>query len=306
MRLSTVLLLSLSLLLVLLPLSDALFCGTGNCFDILGVPRNSTKSEIRRAYRRLSSQKHPDKRPNDAEAKEEFRKLGEAYEVLLDDAKRAKYEDFLDNPGKYWQYLMENAKEVYAPKSNVFLVLTGLIGVVTLIHWLNMQQQYRSTLTRMKASVEFKREVTRLVKSKQAATREEAEAMIHLDVVNLEEPDWRNLIVFQILKLPMVFVNFVMWHAKWTWKYRVRKLEYEEEDKVYLICENLKINPVDWENLGEKERENYFKAEVWEKEKCEEFMRMKRIEMNRLGKGKKKKKHTPVPYSEVEEVNMSE
>lgn len=298
------------LLVVLLALAagtaSALFCGDDNCFELLGIKRNSTKAEVRRAYRRLSSEKHPDKRPGVEGAVEEFRKIGTAYETLTDDGKRAKYEDFLDNPGKYWQYLMDNAKDVYAPKSNVYLVITGIVGIATLIHWLNMNNTYKQTLRKLKASLEFKREVSRLLKSKQAATKEEAEAMINMDVVGLEQPDWRNLIVFKFISLPGYLTKLAVWKLNWTVKYKIRKLDYSDEDKVYLIRKNMIISEEAWLGLSQKEQDEFKREELWDKENCDEYMRLKKIALNRIGKGKKKKKHTSIPYSEVEEVTMSD
>lgn len=284
--------------------ASALFCGDENCFEILGIQRNASKAEVRRAYRRLSAEKHPDKRPGDEKAVDEFQKIGTAYETLTDDAKRAKYEDYLDNPGKYWQYTLANVKEVYAPKSNVFLVITGIIGIATLIHWLNMNHCYKQTLLRLKQTQEFKREVERLIKSRQAATREEAEGMINLDVVGLDEPNWRNLIVFRIIAFPGHVAKLAMWNLTWIINYRIKKREYSDDDKVYLIQKNLKISEKEWEELSEKDKELYFREELWDAEKCPDFMFRKRIEMNRLGKSKKKKKHSSIPYSEAEEVSF--
>lgn len=298
----------LAVLLILLCSSPvhSLFCGQDDCFELLGLKRNASKLEIRRAYRRLSSELHPDKRPNDPTAKESFRKLGNAYETLTDDAKRAKYEDFLDNPGKYWQFLMENAREVYAPKSNVIVVVSGIIGIMTLIHWLNMNHTYNETLRRMRESQEFKRNVDRLLKSKQAATREEAETMINLDVVGLQEPNWRNLIVFKMARLPIELAKYIAWNVKWLVSYKIRRCEYSDEDKKFLIRRNLEMSDEEWNGISEKDLKTYMDEEVWDKEKCKEYLRLKRIELNRLGKAKKKKKQTPIPYSEVEPVSLSD
>lgn len=271
---------------------------------MLGIERNVTKSEVRRAYRRLSTTMHPDKNPNDPNAKEAFRKVGEAYEVLTDDAKRAKYEDFLDNPTKYWQYLMENARDNYAPKSNVFLVIVGLFGIFTLINWFNMKNEYKQTIRRMRESVEFKRQVTKLIKSKQAATPEEAELLIELDVVGLEEPHWRNLVIVKTLQLFPQFGKWILWNLKWVVNYRLLKKEYSDEDKLYLIQKNMKLDSHAWNALNINSKALYLEKELWDSEKCDEFLRIERIELNRAGKGKKKKKHAAVPYSEVEEVKM--
>jgi molecular chaperone DnaJ len=60
-------------------------------YKVLGVSRDATAKEMKRAYRKLAVKHHPDKNPNDTEgAEERFKRIGEAYEVLTD-AKKASY-----------------------------------------------------------------------------------------------------------------------------------------------------------------------------------------------------------------------
>ncbi len=63
-------------------------------YDILGVPRNASAEQIKKAYRKLARQYHPDVNPNKAEAEEKFKELSEAYEVLADTQKRQTYDQF--------------------------------------------------------------------------------------------------------------------------------------------------------------------------------------------------------------------
>ncbi len=69
-------------------------------YNILGVNRNGSEREIKRAYRRLARKYHPDVNPNDKSAEAKFKKINEAYEVLSDKEKRQKYDQF----GDRWQY----------------------------------------------------------------------------------------------------------------------------------------------------------------------------------------------------------
>src|SRR5437867_5220225 len=63
-------------------------------YEILGVGRNAAGEEIKRAYRKLAVKFHPDKNPDDAHAEEKFKELGEAYDVLMDEEKRAAYDRY--------------------------------------------------------------------------------------------------------------------------------------------------------------------------------------------------------------------
>ena len=63
-------------------------------YEVLGVQKNASQEEIKKAYRKLAKECHPDLHPNDKEAEARFRELNEANEVLSDPDKRARYDQF--------------------------------------------------------------------------------------------------------------------------------------------------------------------------------------------------------------------
>jgi DnaJ-class molecular chaperone len=62
-------------------------------YEILGVPRNASEADIKKAYRKLARKYHPDFNPNNKQAEEKFKQTQEAYEVLSDAEKRKKYDE---------------------------------------------------------------------------------------------------------------------------------------------------------------------------------------------------------------------
>jgi len=63
-------------------------------YDILGVGKNASAAEIKKAYRKKALENHPDKNPGDKASEERFKEAAEAYEVLSDDNKKARYDQY--------------------------------------------------------------------------------------------------------------------------------------------------------------------------------------------------------------------
>jgi curved DNA-binding protein len=71
-------------------------------YKVLGVERSASEDDIRKAYRKLAMQYHPDRNPNDKQAEERFKEINEAYQVLSDPQKRTHY-DRLGSDYSNWQ-----------------------------------------------------------------------------------------------------------------------------------------------------------------------------------------------------------
>jgi len=86
-------------------------------YEILGIPRDTSNEEIKKVYRQLARQYHPDLNPGNKQAEEKFKDIGQAYEVLSDPNKRAQYDQY----SRFWNQrsLRGGAKQTPKVKTGV-------------------------------------------------------------------------------------------------------------------------------------------------------------------------------------------
>lgn len=92
-------------------------------YEILGLAKDASKDDIKKSYRKLAMQYHPDKNPGDASAEERFKEAAEAYEVLSDDQKRAQYDRFGHaglGGGGGGGYTQVNMDDIFSRFSDIF------------------------------------------------------------------------------------------------------------------------------------------------------------------------------------------
>lgn len=88
-------------------------------YEVLGLERNTTQREIARAYRKLAHQYHPDKNQGDSEASRKFKEAAEAYEVLSNQEKRARYDQY-GHAGVDASAGFNNAEDIFSAFSEIF------------------------------------------------------------------------------------------------------------------------------------------------------------------------------------------
>ena len=111
-----------------------IYCGDRNCYEVLGVTRDSSKKEISKAYRRLAQKWHPDmfRSAEDKEvAEKKFMQIATAYETLRDDESRADYDYMLEHPEEMWRNYYRYYRRRVGPKVDVRLVLAVTISLIS-------------------------------------------------------------------------------------------------------------------------------------------------------------------------------
>jgi molecular chaperone DnaJ len=96
-------------------------------YEVLGVQKNASKDDIKKAYRKLAIQYHPDKNPGNKEAEEKFKEATEAYEVLADDQKKAAYDQFgfagvegMGGSGQDYSQVFRGFEDIFGDFSDIF------------------------------------------------------------------------------------------------------------------------------------------------------------------------------------------
>lgn len=99
-------------------------------YDVLGVGREASEDEIKKAYRKLALQYHPDRNPDDPEAEQKFKEAAEAYDILRDSEKRARYDQFghagVGNGGPEG---FHSAEDIFSHFGDIFGDLFGFGGM---------------------------------------------------------------------------------------------------------------------------------------------------------------------------------
>jgi DnaJ domain len=128
-----------------------IFCGKMSCYDVLNITRKSPPREVKRAYRRLSLENHPDKNKAD-NATKIFKRIAKAYEVLIGNESRPLFDYYLDHPRDYFKvsghHYFRNL-----PKSDVRLVIFLVACLLSWFFYVMQNQKYEAAMKSIKTAM---------------------------------------------------------------------------------------------------------------------------------------------------------
>ena len=256
------------------------YCKSDDCYELLGVTKESKLPAIKKVYRKLAAEYHPDKcASGDVEVcKEKFPKYANAYEILTNSEMRANYDYVMDNPHEFPGFWIKYPRFKFAPQSDLRLVLLmtilGFGGVQYYIKKARYEQDIES-LKRDPRSRYQERLKEVLAKSGSSSPSKSAkhnktggkdksdelekkkkEAMALLDAEIAEElpppPSIADNIAVDVFKLPVTTLGLVLWVVSGGMSapdYKTRKA--------------LGMSASEWADLGEESQKEFLEMELW-------------------------------------------
>ncbi|XP_044174535.1 dnaJ homolog subfamily C member 25 homolog [Acropora millepora] len=270
---------------------DGLYCGAENCYDVLGVVRESSKADISKAYRKLARKYHPDRyKGDDAEAK--FQLIATAYEVLKDEEQRADYDYMLDHPEETYGHYYRYYRRQVAPKVDVRVVIAVSITVVSLLQYLHGWSRYNEAVKYALTMPRYRKQGTAMQRAKEEGLlnhlkrgkkskeelKEEEESILRevvessLDIRGgYSKPRITDVLWLRIALLPYTIVCYIAWLLRWYWKFTIRKEEYGDDEKAYIMRKKLGLSCLQWDALEAPQKKEFFSRQLWIDSNFQEF-----------------------------------
>lgn len=280
-------------------LIEGLYCGTLNCYDVLELERGADAAAIRKSYRRLAVQYHPDKYKA-PDAREKFQLLSTAYEILKDEEERTNYDYMLDHPDMVYRHYYNYYRKRVAPKVDVRVVIAGAILVISVIQYLGWWHSYNRAIkaallmpqyrTRAKQIAEERRllplEKSKTKKVPKEVVKNEEEAILwsiledNLNIIGgYSKPRIWDVLLFKILVSPYSLLLYLWWYGQWVWQFNIKKMEYGPEEKCYLTRRSLNLSQARWEALSAENRADLVSKELWVGDHLQSYKKEQEEEM---------------------------
>jgi len=280
-----------------------IYCGDMNCYEVLGVNRDSSKKEISKAYRKLAQKWHPDmfRSVEDKEtAEKKFMQIATAYETLRDEESRADYDYMLDHPEEMWRNYYRYYRRRVGPKVDVRLVLAVTISLISAGQYYFGWNNYNEAIKSLSQVPKYRIQATEIAKGEgllkkdkkadkgksKEELREEEENVIRsviADKMDIKggyaKPNWSDVLWVQLVILPYTIYKWTAFYTRWLWKFGIKREEYGEEEKRYLIRKNLGVSVGQFSQMEDEQLEDMMELELWQKDKFKEWKAEKDAEM---------------------------
>ncbi|CAO2580928.1 DnaJ homolog subfamily C member 25 [Lemmus lemmus] len=282
-------------------LVEGLYCGTRDCYEVLGVSRSASKAEIARAYRQLARRYHPDRyRPEPGDgpggappSAEAFLLVATAYETLKDEETRKDYDYMLDHPEEYYSHYYHYYSRRLAPKVDVRVVILVSVCAISMFQYFSWWNSYNKAISYLATVPKYRIQATEIAKEQgllkkakekgknkksKEEIRDEEESIIKniikskIDIKGgYQKPQVRDLLLFQVILAPFHLCSYIAWYCRWVYNFNIKGRAYGEEERLYLIRKSMKMSQSQFDSLEDHQKETFLKRELWIKENYEVY-----------------------------------
>lgn len=282
---------------------EGIYCGKENCYDVLGVTRDSTRNEIAKKYRSLAKKYHPDlhREPEAKEAAEEqFKLIATAYETLKDEGSRQDYDYMLDHPEEYYNIYYRYYRRRMAPQVDIRIVIFVTISIISVIQYYSRWQNYEFAIKSFMAVPKYKNQALniakeegllpneRKVRGEKAISEQEKEKIIKkiieekMDIKGAyAKPTWTDILWVQIIIFPYTLLKYIHFYLSWFVRHTIMQQPYDEEEKLYIIRRYLKMGEQRFNSECGDMKEEFLRREMWIRENFDEWFKEEQEKIKR-------------------------
>ncbi|EYB88922.1 hypothetical protein Y032_0239g3310 [Ancylostoma ceylanicum] len=265
--------------------AEELYCGLENCYDVLGINRDEfDKSKLSKIYRSLAKKHHPDRAKDAAskvEAEARFRVIATAYETLKDDQTRSDYDYYLDHPEERFYNYYQYYRRRVVPKVDVRLVILGTIMSISLFQYYSAKQKYSEAIAYAMTVGKFRNmaintgvergvlEIDNKGKLKKVKGKNNEEIIRSIIEENMDvrggykKESIYDTLMWHCIILPYTIFNYLRWYVQWVFKYWIKREEYDDIAKLYLIRKHLGLNENQFNCMSDDEHDDMLARELW-------------------------------------------
>lgn len=293
-----------------------MYCGEVNCYTLLDVTRDSSKSDISKAYRKLAGKWHPDrfKTPDEkAEAQAMFMRIAAGYEVLKDDESRREYDYMLDHPDEYFTNYYRYYKRRVAPKVDVRVVIVSLISIVSALQYYSAWYNFNQAILYLASVPKYRYQAMEIARTKgllqtnkqkgvsKSELKKQEEYIVTSIIADMmdanggyERPQVRDILWLKIIVSPLTLYQQTIFQANWIWRFWILRQEFTDYEKEYIVRRNLKLSEKQWDALTTVEKDGYMNRQLWLRENwqvyCQEEEEKERVRLAESGRSKQERR----------------
>ncbi|PIO22666.1 hypothetical protein AB205_0170100 [Aquarana catesbeiana] len=197
----------------------------------------------------------------------------------------------LDHPEEYYRHYYHYYSRRLAPKVDVRIVILVTVCVISIFQFYSWRSSYNEAIKYLSTVPKYRIQATEIAKQQGLLNRakekgknrrskeeikEEDEERIRDIIKNkidikggYQKPQIYDILLFQIVLFPYYLFKYITWYIHWVYRFNIKREEYGEEEKLYLIRRNMKMSQTQFDSLEDDRKKLFLEEELWKRENYE-------------------------------------